>query len=927
MMMDAISSNTFMWLEDDGACCSIWDLQEGSNISYVFNPVSAKIGGQNFRGNGTMSISPDESMVALANTDGVLTTFYASTSIEISSWRFHGHQIEYVTFNGRGDRLFAFIRNMMTCKLCHWILDPFELSSGIPVNQVPVPVIGTTVLVFLRDGLFKNEGLVCEANGCEIYCYVTREPIVAARSNVDIVNPIDASPLIRDDKKQESKDDAKPETSDGNGSQRETVRGPKDGNKRYVVRTATEETISRNGSKCWVLGVKVVEMELDDQSEKVIFSFVPEPWMRISAADIRRLEGLQKLYILPGGKRFVVVGMQTLQVWSLPANENDDFNLLFIWSRPKVRSDLEETKGKEAINQNIDRMAATDGNPNENVAEQRKNDEQNATDQKPSEISVNGEETSGGKTTTNRDDKKSNTNLGKSDGKLAETEPVGEYYHFICSPIIFHDRITGEVEAHIEPTIGSGTDVITIPGEHSDFYTEFVNCARSIHLLAACYAYSIQEGNTFQDDLGKTLFTFKEHADAIARFTRRHINRVLPREYFLPSPLTKEKAVDQTTQSQETEHIIPPQAISPATSAIPGAQKSENPSYKLLFPLRHESSVEKPRRRRNPPLPFLSLGYLWNLLSGLNDLALSVRSVDLVSFIDAFTLMKRTFEDFIVSLTGPRSWNRRDGNARCHDVLAVLTLLLDEDEMGDANHVFIEGLFKTRGHAWIPHSSMALNPIERVIDIRNERLLTIMIDYCIKNAHERHPGYLTPVIQCLSHLPRLYPDIVSNLFKKASYIPARNSEYVASHAIVATRSFSKFFNFFDRCFNWKPFGFSDINQFKDPVFTTQSRLHLYRHANLLLVFGRIMDFLFTLNFGFVSDLVPGMRKASFSQRKNTKQIQPTAANRLRKIYVSPFQFKPVSERNELRGRFFLAEVAGKDSIDSPAVEASLQFNW
>ncbi|KAF9349964.1 hypothetical protein BGX34_001481 [Mortierella sp. NVP85] len=924
MMMDATSSNTFMWLEDDGACCSIWDLREGSNISYVFNPVTAKIDSPTFRGNSTMSISPDESMVALANIDGILTTFYASTGVEISSWRFHGHRIEYIAFNGWGNRLFVFIRNMMTCKLCPWILDPFELSSRIPVNQVPVPVIGTTVLVFLRDGHFKNEGLVCEANGSEIRCYVTREPVVAARNNVDVANPTDASLLMKDDKKQRNKDDPKPETNDGkkseinndcqSGSQREAVRGPKDDNKGYEVRTATEETISRNGSKCWVLGVKVVEMDLDDQSEKVIFSFVPEPWMRITAADIRRLEGLQKVYILPGRKRFVVVGMQTLQVWSLPKNENDDFNLLFIWSRPKVKSDLEETIRKEAFNQNIEGMVATDGDPNENVTKQ-KNDEQNATDQKPSGISVICEETSGRKTTTNRDDNKSNTNQGKPGVKLAETEPVGEYYHFIRHSIIFQDRNTGEVEAYIKLTIGSGTDVVTIPGEHSgDFYTEFVNCGQSIHLLSACYAYSIQESKTSQDDLGKTPFTFREHADAIARFTRRHINRVLPREYFLPSPLTKDKAADQTIQFQETEHIIPLQAVSPSTSAIPETviQKSDISSHKLLFPLRLGLSVDKASRRQNSLLR--KVVYSLSSLQGMRPT------------IESLAQLKALIENIPEYLeTEPRSWVPKDG--RHHDSLTVLTLLLDEDEMSDANHIFIEGLFNTSGHAWIPHPNMALNPIERVIDIRNERLLNTLIDYCIKNAHDHHPGYLTPVIQCLSQLSRLYPDIVGNLFRKASYIPARNPEYVTSHAIVANGSFSKLLNLLDRCFNWKPLGYSDINQYKNPVFTTQFQLHLYRHAGLGSTLGCIWYFLPTFDIDLVSDLVPGMRKSFFPQIKHTEHIQPTGANRLRKVYVSPFQFKPVSERNRQRELFLLSEVAGKTSIDSPAVETSLRFKW
>ncbi|KAF9342249.1 hypothetical protein BGX34_008505, partial [Mortierella sp. NVP85] len=34
VMMEMITSDTFMWLEDDG-CCSIWDMWSGSNITYI----------------------------------------------------------------------------------------------------------------------------------------------------------------------------------------------------------------------------------------------------------------------------------------------------------------------------------------------------------------------------------------------------------------------------------------------------------------------------------------------------------------------------------------------------------------------------------------------------------------------------------------------------------------------------------------------------------------------------------------------------------------------------------------------------------------------------------------------------------------------------------------------------------------------------
>ncbi|KAK3824529.1 MAG: hypothetical protein J3Q66DRAFT_92536 [Benniella sp.] len=956
-MMDMMSTNTFMWLENDGDCCSIWDLWDGSNISHIFSPVTTKSGSLTFHANSTMAISPDETMAVLANGDGILKTFYADTGIEISSRRFQGHQIEYVAFNGQNNRLFAFIRNITNHELQSWRMDPLDLSSGIPVNQVPVPVIGKTILAFFHDKRLKNEGLVCEANRSKIHCYITHGPVVAARSDAKIVCHNDTfhpmkdgqQPGTQDGQKTKVRDDQRPVTIDQNpeinndckdGSQEEAVGGLEEGNKQYEVKTVTELTISQNENDpiYWVIRVDVVERDLEDQNKKVAFSFVPEPWIRISAADVRRPENLQKVYFLPGQDRFVVAGIQTLQIWSLPTNGNDDFNLAFIWSRPKVTSDFDKR------DENDTDQGKTGGDP---IGSQGENDERDVTDQEmPSGSSVIGEATSSGSTATNGDDSKLNTDTRKPDVKLAETEPVGEYYHFIRHPTIFLDPSTGEAEAHIELTIGSGTDVISIPGGNSnDFHTEFVNCARSVHLLAASYAYSVQESKKARNELDKTPFTFKEHANAIARFTRRHINRVLHRQYFLLSPLTKEKAADQTTQLQETDHIT--QAISPSVSAIPetATQKNDISSHKFLSSLSLPSSVEKANRRQNQWLSYL--GKYVNQLRRMIDFVFSLSRAEVppiqVMGIDVLTpirLMGARGFTFIRFTTGLNILSlllevieealglkiREDENARYHDALAVLTLLLDEDEMRDANHVFIEGLFNTEDRSWIPHSSMTLNPIKRVIDIRNERLLKIMIDHCIKNAHERHPGYLTPVIQCLSQLSKLYPDILDDVFRRASYIPARNPKFVASHAILANQLLSDLVNFPN-----KSFGSSNINDYNNPVFTAQSQLPCYRRTSFdpnfesVLYITELAAFIlattfrafFSLNLFFV--LAP-WRKKTFPQKKT----QSPTENRLRKTYVSPFQFKPSNERG---GLFVLGNIVGRDSFDSPALQASLQFKW
>ncbi|KAK3824536.1 MAG: hypothetical protein J3Q66DRAFT_435804 [Benniella sp.] len=204
-----------------------------------------------------------------------------------------------------------------------------------------------------------------------------------------------------------------------------------------------------------------------------------------------------------------------------------------------------------------------------------------------------------------------------------------------------------------------------------------------------------------------------------------------------------------------------------------------------------------------------------------------------------------------------------------------------------------------------------------------------VIEYCIRNAKERHPGYLTPVVQCLSKLSKSYPEIMGNLFRRASYIPAHNSQYVASHAVVANLRFSDWVHFLARfytlgIFNRRLFGFtksSDINSYNKPVFSLQSQLPFYSHVGI----GMVLDFVFELVY-FVLDLVLSGRKTLFPKNKNTEQTQTAAENRWDKIYVSPFQFKPIRRNGQLE-RSFLSEIAGKDFFDSPAVAASLRFKW
>ncbi|KAF9946203.1 hypothetical protein BGZ65_009967, partial [Modicella reniformis] len=271
-MMETINGNTFMWLEDDGLCCTLWDLQKGSNISYIFSTDNARFNNSCFRGSSRMAISPDESIVALARGD-TLTTYFASSGIEISTRNYPGHKIEYVGFYGQSDQLFVIVRRSMSLKLVSRILDPFQLKSHVEVNRVPVPIIGTTILAIFREGRFQNKGLVCEADGSRIRCYISHEliDIKATRTENNLVDPTGMFyTLIEGGRRKEPKMRSE-EQFNGNGTEgheeepkelkKEYQEEYDEEMKRYELRMKHDEKLFPNGDglKYWIARVEVAE--------------------------------------------------------------------------------------------------------------------------------------------------------------------------------------------------------------------------------------------------------------------------------------------------------------------------------------------------------------------------------------------------------------------------------------------------------------------------------------------------------------------------------------------------------------------------------------------------------------------------------------------------------------------------------------------
>ncbi|KAF9946049.1 hypothetical protein BGZ65_010125, partial [Modicella reniformis] len=284
MMMETISSDTLMWLEDNGICCTLWDLQKGSNISYIFNTDNSKFSDSGFRGSCKMAISPEESIVALAR-DDTLTTYYASSGIEISARKFSGHKIEYIAFYGQSNQLFVVVRRTMSLKLDSWIIDPFQLKLQVKLNQVPIPIMGKTIFATFREGKSKNKGVIYEADGSKIRCYVSREPAdtMVTDNDDNLVSSFYTSHPPKDKDQQESvrqgiRDEHRREYGKNNQE------GCDEKPKRYTLRTKSRKESFPDGDdlKYWVTRVEVEESH---EYKKVIFSFVPEPWMRVSTKD------------------------------------------------------------------------------------------------------------------------------------------------------------------------------------------------------------------------------------------------------------------------------------------------------------------------------------------------------------------------------------------------------------------------------------------------------------------------------------------------------------------------------------------------------------------------------------------------------------------------------------------------------------------
>ncbi|KAF9397497.1 hypothetical protein BGX21_008801 [Mortierella sp. AD011] len=327
MMVESMGSNTFLWLEAQGQVCSAWSIMDGANISYLSSEDNVNFGDRMYRSALKMAISPDESIIALAGIDGSIRTFFAKSGIEINAARFRNSRIEYIGFLGESDQILLIIRDVITNQLQSRILDPTDLIIRIKSNPVPIPTAGTTLaMVRHTDGLgLENESIVCAAEGTVLRFYRIQEPITVSTPSWDFADRelTDIDATIDRDNIEEGED-----------------RFGERGKIKYKLRCELEKKPLGNGEGkfYWVVRVLVKqEINYPDAIEpkKDLLKFVPEPWLRCLTSEYTEPDQLLTTYFLPCRRRFIIIGLQSIQIWGLPSWDNPNLKLLAIWSMPK----------------------------------------------------------------------------------------------------------------------------------------------------------------------------------------------------------------------------------------------------------------------------------------------------------------------------------------------------------------------------------------------------------------------------------------------------------------------------------------------------------------------------------------------------------------------------------------------------------------
>ncbi|KAF9168242.1 hypothetical protein BGX20_011361, partial [Mortierella sp. AD010] len=281
-----------------------------------------------------MAISPDESIIALAGVDGSIRTFFAKSGIEINPAnhvRFINSKIEYLGFLGRNDRMLAIVHNNTNHKLESRVLDPLDFRFRIKYSPVPIPTAGITLLLAARNAssTSNGQGMVCAADGKFLRFYSTQE--------IPLDPPVDLS-AKPSDKHADKKLEEISATVDSENREYGDAGFQENGELIYSLHISAEAKPLENGDGKDYLALHVSVLQKTKSSDfdtKVLFDFVPEPWLRCPTSMQNKPDQLLTVYFLPCKKRFVIIGYQSIQIWALPSKKYPMVRLLAFWSKPR----------------------------------------------------------------------------------------------------------------------------------------------------------------------------------------------------------------------------------------------------------------------------------------------------------------------------------------------------------------------------------------------------------------------------------------------------------------------------------------------------------------------------------------------------------------------------------------------------------------
>ncbi|KAF9153973.1 hypothetical protein DFQ26_000382, partial [Actinomortierella ambigua] len=314
----------------------------------------------------------------------------------------------------------------------------------------------------------------------------------------------------------------------------------------------------------------------------------------------------------------------------------------------------------------------------------------------------------------------------------------------------------------------------------------------------------------------------------------------------------------------------------------------------------------------------VSSGYEITQDTGLHDTSHAAHASAILNFVNNHINHTNYTERLLISTLHGSFWQP----PKEKKLVTLWTHLLTAQHLPGLCTKLITDLLEKDDCAWIPRKYESINPILAAIERKNSTVVEAFIDFCVRMTTGNHPAYMLPVVQSFQSLSMLYPDILKNLLKNSSYIPAQSMDFNKAHVTISG-------------FNWrqlvgrpKP---SMLEQYAFPVFShhlvvlpastdLSTRIQAYPKPN-----GSPQTTLAPTPTRAKTDVAKGSVTMASTDEQN---VDVPYDNR---IYVAPFprlsMYGTDVNTGQNRGQSQFSHMAGKDFFDNPAMMAVLRFKW